>query len=162
MENFSCLMGVGFENTPLTKEGLSGVRANRGFIYMKWNGRAFRISDFKRGVTSHQGGSGCSVISHSAGSTVIRLLSPEGGLSSERSHQAAVSWGWSLVSVVQAAHCIAHQGSLIRVVSSGYCLIRVVSSGCSLIRVVSHQGGLSSGWSLIRGLIRVVSHQGLH
>ena len=33
-----------------------------------------------------------------------------------------------------------------------------VSSGWSLIRVVSHQGGVSSGWSLLR----VMSHQGFH
>ena len=134
-----------------------------------WNemGELSELVILKGGVTSHQGGSGCSVISLSAGSTVIRLLSHEGGLSSGRSHQAAVSWGWSLVRVVQAAHCIAHQGGLIRVVSSGY-----LSHQGGLIRLLPHQGGFSSGWSchqgdlssggLSSGVTLVVSHQGSH
>ena len=44
--------------------------------------------------------------------------------------------------------------------SPGWPFIRLVSAEWSLIRVVSHQGGISSRWSIIRwSVIRVVSHQ---
>ena len=78
-------------------------------------------------------------------------------------HQNDFSSGWSLVGLVFHQVNLSWDGLF-----SEKPLVRAVShQGWSLIREVSHQGCLSSGWSLIRGgyssgrsLIRVVSHQG--